>query len=163
MSEKKADVFDLEGIRNLLELMKENDVSELDLEQDGRRLKLNRSTGVVLQAAAPVAMPAPVAPAAPAAPAAQPAAPAAAPAESASIKTIVSPMVGTFYASANPDKPPFVKVGDVVSPDKTVCIIEAMKTFNDVKAELSGTIVEILVKNGQAVEYGAPLFKVDTK
>lgn len=161
MSEKKADVFDLDGIRNLLELMKENDVSELDLEQDGRRLKLNRATGVVVQAAAPIALPTPVAPAPQPTPVAQQAP--VAPVDSASIKTIASPMVGTFYASSGPDKPPFVKVGDVVSPDKTVCIIEAMKTFNDVKAELSGKIVEILAQNGQAVEYGAPLFKVDTK
>lgn len=161
MSEKKAEVFDLDGIRQLVELMKENNVSELDLEQGECRLKLRRGA-VVETIAAPVA---PVAPVAPAVLPAQNAAVSEAPKadDSAFIKTIKSPMVGTFYASSNPAKPPFVKVGDVVTPDKTVCIIEAMKVFNDIQAETSGKIVEILVKNGDPVEYGAALFKVDVR
>lgn len=163
MAEKKADVFDLEGIRRLLELMNENNVSELHLEREGSCLKLSRG-GVAVVQAAPVAVQAAPAPVAAQAPAAQ-AAPAQAPQadDSAFMKTIVSPMVGTFYASPKPEKPAFVKVGDAVSPDKTVCIIEAMKTFNDVKAEISGKIVEILVKNGEPVEFGKPLFKVDVR
>ena len=162
MPEKKADVFDLDGIRSLVELMKENNVSEIDLEQDGRRLKLTR--GSVAPAVVSVPASAPVVPSTPVVATETQAAPAEPKADdSAFIKTINSPMVGTFYASPSPDKPPFVSVGDVVSPEKTVCIIEAMKVFNDVQAEISGKIVEILVKNGEAVEYGKPLFKVDSR
>ena len=72
-------------------------------------------------------------------------------------------MVGTFYASSGPDAPPFVKVGDLVTPKQTVCIIEAMKIFNEIPAETSGKIVETLVKNGEPVEFGTPLFKVDAQ
>lgn len=160
MSEKKVDVFDLDGIRRLLELMKENNVSELDLEEEGRRLKLSRASGAV-QAVPVPAQPVVSAPAAPQPAEAEKAEPAAD--DPKFVKTIASPMVGTFYASSSPDKAPFVKVGDVVSPEKTVCIIEAMKVFNDVQAEISGKIVAVLAKNGDPVEYGAPLFKVDVR
>lgn len=158
MSEKNADVFGLDGIEQLIELMKKNDVSELDLEQGASRLKLRRGSDgtpvqVVAQPIAP-AVPAPVAPVAPAAPQVD---------ESAYIKTINSPMVGTFYAASSPSKPPYVKVGDRVTPDQTVCIIEAMKVYNDIQAELSGKIVEVLVHNSDPVEYGTPMFKVDTR
>ena len=160
MSDNKADIFGLDGIRMLLQLMKENDVSELSLEQGDSRMKLLRG-GVAPTAAAPVQTAAP-AQAPEAAPSnAEPAKPEVD--DSAYIKTINSPMVGTFYAAANPDKPPFVKVGDVITPDKTVCIIEAMKVFNDIQAEISGKIVEAVAKDGQVVEYGAPLFKVDIR
>lgn len=152
MSDNKADIFGLDGIRMLLQLMKENDVSELSLEQGDSRMKLLRG-GVAPTAPAPVQTAAP-AHAEPAKPEVD---------DSAYIKTINSPMVGTFYAAANPDKPPFVKVGDVITPDKTVCIIEAMKVFNDIQAEISGKIVEAVAKDGQVVEYGAPLFKVDIR
>lgn len=157
MSEKCVDVFDLDGIRSLVELMKENGVAEIDLEQDGRRLKLSRGVAGAPVVAAPIAAPVEQAASEPAAPEAPKAD------DSAFMKTINSPMVGTFYASSSPDKPPFVKAGDVVTPEKTVCIIEAMKVFNDVQAELSGKIVAVLVKNGETVEYGAPLFKVDVR
>ena len=163
MSDKKADAFDLDGIRCLVELMKENDVCELDLSQGGGKLRLKRGvsnvvTGAVLTPGAPVRAIADV-PAQPAAPAPTPA-----PAPSAAnLKTIVSPMVGTFYASSGPDAPPFVKVGDVVAPEKTVCIVEAMKIFNEIPAETSGKIVEVLVKNGDPVEFGSPLFKVEAQ
>ncbi len=158
MSQNSVDVFDLDGIRSLVELMKDNGVCELDLENNGRRLKLTRgvpSSGNVATSA----------PAAPVAPVSEVPAPSSEPAsdDSAFIKTIASPMVGTFYASPQTNKPPFVKVGDVVSPEKTVCIIEAMKVFNEVQAELSGKIAEVLVKNGDMVEYGTPLFKVDVR
>lgn len=161
MSENSADVFDLDRIRSLVELMKENGVSEIDLEDNGQRVKLTRGVAAA-SAPAPVVASAPVETVAPAAPA--PAAPAEPePDDSKFIKTIASPMVGTFYASPRTDKPPFVKVGDVVSPEKTVCIIEAMKVFNEVQAETSGKIVATLVKNGDMVEYGTPLFKVDVR
>ena len=76
---------------------------------------------------------------------------------------IKSPMVGTFYAAPEPDSPPFIKVGDHVGPETTVCIVEAMKVFNQIPAEVSGKILTVLVQNGESVEYGQPLFKVDTR
>ena len=157
-------VFTLEGVRFLVELMKENNVSELDWEQGDARLKLRRGAVApivdAIPAVVPVAAPAPVAPVASAPSASQ------APAEDADakfVKTIDSPMVGTFYASPSPNAAPFVKVGDVVGPEKTVCILEAMKVFNEIQAEISGKIVAVLVKNGDPVEFGAPLFKVDVR
>jgi acetyl-CoA carboxylase biotin carboxyl carrier protein len=94
-----------------------------------------------------------------AAPAAAPASPAAAPAAE-KLPAIESPMVGTFYASPGPDKAPFISVGAKVGPDTTVCLIEAMKIFNEIKAETSGTVEEVLVKSGQPVEFGQPLFRI---
>jgi len=76
---------------------------------------------------------------------------------------VKSPMVGTFYAASDPDSPPFVKVGDHIGPDTTVCIVEAMKVFNQIPAEASGRIIAVLVENGAPVEFGQPLFKVDTR
>ena len=76
---------------------------------------------------------------------------------------IKSPMVGTFYTASDPESPPFVKVGDHVGPETTVCIVEAMKVFNQIPAEVSGRIVTVLVENGASVEYGQPLFKVDSR
>lgn len=157
-NDKKANVFDIDKIRQLVELMKENDISEVDLQEGSSRIQLQRKTTVAL----------PTAPTMIAAPAQIKADPVSAevPApegDPASIQTINSSLVGTFYASANPDVPPYVKVGDFVDPDQTVCIIEAMKVFNEIQAEISGKIVAVLVKNGQAVEFGTPLFKVDLK
>lgn len=157
-------VFNLEGVRFLVELMKENNVSELDWEQGDARLKLRRGAIAPIVDAIPTVVP--VAAPAPSAPvAAAPSAPQA-PAEDADakfIKTIDSPMVGTFYASPSPKAAPFVQVGDVVGPEKTVCIVEAMKVFNEIQAEISGKIVAVLVKNGDPVEFGSPLFKVDVR
>jgi len=163
MSEKKADVFDLAGIRILVELMKDNDVSELDLEQGESRLKLRRGRGAQVVQEVPVQTISAVAPVASVQAAPVPVAQQASKTEAEGLKTIVSPMVGTFYSSPSPDAPAFVKVGDSVSPEKTVCIIEAMKVFNDIQAEVSGKIVAVLVKSGDQVEYGAPLFKVDPR
>lgn len=161
---QKDGVFNLEGVRFLVELMKENNVSELDWEQGRARLKLRRGAiAPVVDAISPVV---PVAASAPQAPvAAVPSAPQApaADADAKFLKTIDSPMVGTFYASPSPNAAPFVKVGDVVGPEKTVCILEAMKVFNEIQAEISGKIVAVLVKNGDPVEFGAPLFKVDVR
>ncbi len=160
MADKKDDVFDLKGIRLLVELMKENNVSELDLEQGGSRLSLRRA----LPGAAPVVVTQPVAAQpVPTAPVAAPAVPAAPAKEPDYIKTITSPIVGVFYASPNPESDPFVKVGDSIAPGKVICLIEAMKVFNDIRAEFSGKITEVLVKNGDPLEYGTPLFKVDVR
>jgi acetyl-CoA carboxylase biotin carboxyl carrier protein len=154
------DVFDLERIRLLVELMKEHELTEVDLRQAEQRIRLSRGT-----APEPVMYAAPhpqVAP--PAAPAPAPAASAAAPAEDeAHIAYITSPMVGTFYSRPNPNSDTFVKVGEHVSPDKVVCTVEAMKVFNEIPAEVSGRIVAVLVEDEEPVDFGRPLFKVDTR
>lgn len=152
-----GDTFDIRRIRRLVELMDEFDLSEVDLKQSEQRIRLRRGPDGVEAPAIPAA-PAPVA--APAAPAARPAEPAA-PAEPAGHDVIRSPMVGTFYSAATPESPPFVKVGDHVGADTTVCIIEAMKVFNEIPAECSGKITAVLAANGDAVEFGQPLYRIE--
>ena len=151
---KSSNVFDMERLLQYVEFMKENDLTEIDLEQDGQKVRLSR--GGVAQPIA--AAPSPVA-AAPDAPADV----ASADGESEHIVTIDSPMVGTFYASSNPDSPAFIKVGDSVGKDTTVCIVEAMKVFNEIPAEISGKIVAVLVNDQDPVDCGKPMFKVDTR
>lgn len=157
------DVFDVERIRQLVELMKDHELSEIDLRYSNQRIRLARGQeGITVSPGSmAVPMPAPVAPAP--APTSSPAAtPAPAPAEEGNFEILKSPMVGTYYAKPKPDAAAFVKVGDQVSPDTTVCIIEAMKTFNEITAEYSGTIVEIMVGNGEPVDMNKPLFKIKT-
>lgn len=151
-----GDVFDLARIRDLISLMEECGLSEVDLKQAEQQIRLVRG-GLV------AAVPAAVAPvqAAPVQAAASPVATAAA--DASHIKVIKSPMVGTFYSRANPKSDDFVKVGSKVSHDTVVCIVEAMKVFNEIPAEVSGTIVEILARNEDAVDFDRPLFKVDTR
>lgn len=151
-------MIDIEKLTQLVKLMVDNDLSEMDLRDGEEEIALRRG-GVapmapVYAAPAPVAMatPAPVAAAAPAA--AAPAAPA------SNLIAIESPMVGTFYAQPNPETPAFVKPGASISPDSIVCLIEAMKVFNEIKAEKSGVIEQVLVKNGEAVEFGQKLFLI---
>ncbi|NIL98366.1 MAG: acetyl-CoA carboxylase biotin carboxyl carrier protein [Planctomycetales bacterium] len=154
-----VDVFDLKKIRRLVELMKEHDLNEMDLEQGEQRIRLRRAgSGQVVANTLPA--PAVSAPA-PAPPTPAAAAPAAA-ADDGRTVLIKSPMVGTFYAAPSPEAASYVKVGDHVGPDTTICIVEAMKVFNEIPAETSGKIVAVLVENGDPVEYGQPLFKVDT-
>ena len=157
-SPSDPDVFELRRIRRLVALMKEHDLSEIDLRQGETRIQLRRGG-----APEPVAAETPhVAPAA--SPAEQTPAPGAEkPPDSKNIVEIKSPMVGTFYAAADPDAPTYVKVGDHVGPETTVCIVEAMKVFNQIPAEVSGKIVSVLVENGEPVEFGQPMFKVDTR
>lgn len=163
MSESRGnDIFDVRRIRRLVELMHDNELTEMDLHQDEMRIRLRREKEIVVAAptalaAVPVAH-APVAPAA----AASEAAPAPA-ADEAHIAMIKSPMVGTFYTAPNPESSAFVNVGDSVGPESAVCIVEAMKVFNEIQAELSGKIVAVLVKDGDPVEFDQPLFKVDTQ
>lgn len=167
MSAEKApepgpgDVFDIKRIRGLIELMKEHDLSEVDLRQSRQRIRLRRGPEEVVQVApaAPVAAPRVVA--APSAPAAESGAAAPA-ADGPGVKIIKSPMVGTFYIRPRPESKPFVSVGDHVGPETVVCIIEAMKVFNEIPAEISGKVVAVLVQNEEPVEFGKPLFKVDT-
>lgn len=146
--------MEFEKIRSLVSMMGEYNLSEIKIEMDGCNLCLRRNCGVEVVAAAPVAVAA--------APVAAPVA--AAPAEvpvSAPKVTIDSPLVGTLYRAPGPEAHPFVQVGDRVTPDTTVCIIEAMKVMNEIKAEKSGVIKEILVENAQAVEYGQPIFVIE--
>jgi acetyl-CoA carboxylase biotin carboxyl carrier protein len=156
------DIFDVRKIRRLVELMKEHDLNEIDLRQENMRIQLRRGeTPMVFHTAPQNISPASAAPTpAPAAPAASAPAPAA---DDANYAVIVSPIVGTFYASPDPNSPPYVKVGDHVGPETTVCIVEAMKVFNEIPSEVSGKIVAVLAKNGEPVEFGQPMFKVDTR
>lgn len=156
---KSGDVFDLARIRDLIALMEECNMSEVDLRQNEQQIRLVRGGVVVPAASAPAAI-APVA--APATAPSATAAPATA-TDEAHIKIIKSPMVGTFYSKASPKHDDFVKVGSKVSNDTVVCIVEAMKVFNEIPAEISGTIVEILASNEDAVDFDRPLFKVDTR
>jgi acetyl-CoA carboxylase biotin carboxyl carrier protein len=156
-------MIDIRKLKELVRLMTASDLTELDLRDKDEQVTIRRATPQVapqvIHAPAVVqhAAPAPVAPApAPAAPAAAPAKPAA----DEGLVAIESPMVGTFYASPSPDKPPFVAVGAQVGPNSVVCLVEAMKIFNEIKAERSGTIVKMLVQSGQAVEFGQPLFMI---
>lgn len=154
--------FDVQKIHHLVRLMKRYDVTALDINDGTARIRLKRQGEQPAVPNAPVYLPAgaypgPVAPSAPPLPAALPAE-AAAPAAATAV--IESPMVGTYYSSSSPDVPPFVSVGAAVQADSVVCIIEAMKVFTDIPAGVSGTIAEVLVKNGQAVEFGQPLFRV---
>jgi acetyl-CoA carboxylase biotin carboxyl carrier protein len=159
--------YDIGRIRQLVRLMRDNDLSEVDISWEGSRVKLKRGSEnglVYAPQAMPVSMPvAHAAAPAPAAtvPAASGAVPAAPAKPASNLTPINSPIVGTFYSSPNPDADPFVKVGSKVSPDTVVCIIEAMKVFNEIQAGVSGTIAEILVASGSAVEYGQVLFRVE--
>ena len=145
----------IEEIEAVARIMSENDLSEFRIDIEGCKLCLRRGAKVTAVAAAPaVVAAAPAAPAA-AAPAAEAAA---APDEKA--ETIDSPLVGTFYRATSPGAPALVSVGDKVTPDTVVAIIEAMKVMNEIKAEKSGVIREILVENGTPVEYGQPLFVI---
>lgn len=149
--------MEFEKIRSLVSMMGEYNLSEIKIEMDGCNLCLRRNCAPEA-AAVPVAVAAPVVAAAPVAAAPAAAAPAAA--EQPRV-TIDSPLVGTLYRAPGPDAQPFVQIGDRVNPDTTVCIIEAMKVMNEVKAEKSGVVKEILVENAQAVEYGQPIFVIE--
>jgi acetyl-CoA carboxylase biotin carboxyl carrier protein len=153
-------MIDIRKLKELVRLMVENDLTELDLRDEQETVTVKRpGIHAVPQVVAAPVMAQPMVAAAPAAAAA--AAPAAAaPAAKEALPAIESPMVGTFYATPGPDKAPFVSVGSKVGPDTTVCLIEAMKIFNEIKAETSGTVEEVLVKSGQPVEFGQPLFRI---
>jgi acetyl-CoA carboxylase biotin carboxyl carrier protein len=153
------DIFDVRKIRRLVELMREHDLSEIDLRQGETRIQLRRGGSLAAGASAGPA----AAPGASPATAAAAVGPQLAPAEEQHLVVVKSPMVGTFYAAPDPESPPYVKVGDHVGPETTVCIIEAMKVFNQIPAEVSGKIVSVLVDNGESVEFGQPLFKVDIR
>ena len=151
--------MDLKAIKQVIDLMKRSELSEFELEEEGFKLRLSRKNSDVapqiIHTAAPV-------PAAPALVAAAPAETPAAPVEEVGVSVVKSPMVGTFYTASSPESPDFAKIGDKVGAESIVCIIEAMKVMNEIQSELSGTVTEVLIENGEAVEYGQPLFKVKT-
>jgi acetyl-CoA carboxylase biotin carboxyl carrier protein len=139
---------DLKDIKALIDLMKKNDLSVFEMEKDGFRIKLQKGLSdqlVVTSTTAPAVANGPAAPT---------------PAESVSTKDIVSPMVGTFYRGASPDASAFVDVGTKVNEDTVVCIIEAMKVMNEIKAEASGVISEVVAENSKPVQFGQVLFRV---
>ena len=162
-------MFKLSEIKELVKLIDSTSVHELEIENEGARLLIRKpgKPEVVTVTAAPAVhtyMPAPTPaaaqPAAVGAAAAPAAAAPAAAAEKDNLHRIVSPMVGTFYSSPSPEAGPYVNVGDRVGEKTVVCILEAMKLMNELEAEVRGEIVEVLVENGQLVEYGQPLFLV---
>jgi acetyl-CoA carboxylase biotin carboxyl carrier protein len=156
--------LELKDIKAIIDLMRKNDLSVFEMEKEGFRLKLQKGAGEQTVFSAPILpqmLAAPVA----AAPVASAAAPvAAAPSEAATpaeaTREITSPMVGTFYRAGSPESPPFVDVGQEVNEDTVVCIIEAMKVMNEIKAEAKGVIAEVVAENGKPVQFGQALFKV---
>ena len=156
--------MDIKQIQELIKFVSKSGVNEVSIEQEDFKItiKTNQAPTYVtasIPAALPAAAPAPQ-PAAVAAPAPQAEAPAPV-AETSNLITIKSPMIGTFYRSSSPDKPVFVNVGDEIKAGQVVCIIEAMKLFNEIESEISGRIVKVLVDNSQPVEYDQPLFLVE--
>jgi acetyl-CoA carboxylase biotin carboxyl carrier protein len=160
-------MIDLDFIEGLIRAIDQSGLDSIEIERGGTRIRMAKSpSGSVVAAPAMVtsAPAAPVVAAAPA-PAAAPEQPAAAPEdlppEASNLVEITSPMVGTFYRAPSPDAPPYVQVGSRVGTGDTLCIIEAMKLMNELEAEMSGTIAEVLVENAEPVEYGQPLFRIE--
>jgi len=159
-------MIDIRKLKELVRLMVDNELTEIDLRDNEEQVTLRRHSGgglpgmlVSAPGHASGSHAAGVAPV-PAAPSVPPGDGAAGAAPDEGLVRIVSPMVGTFYAAGSPDAPPFVSVGSSVSADTTVCMIEAMKIFNEIKAEQSGTIERVMVRNGDPIEFGQPLFLV---
>ncbi len=150
--------MDIKQIQDLIRFVSKSGVNEVSIEQKDFKITIKTNqVPTIVNASIPVAQPAPTnAPAVAApAPAAEPAA------DSSKYVTIKSPMIGTFYRSASPEKPLFANVGDEIEPGSILCIIEAMKLFNEIESEISGRIVKILVDNASPVEYDQPLFLVE--
>jgi len=162
--------MDPKALKQILEILRENDITEFELEEEGTRLRIRKGgparadavaapAPVAALAAAPsAAPPAAAAPPAPAPAAAAPAAPAEPAADGATL--VKSPIVGTFYRSPDPNSPPFVNVGDRIRVGQVLCIIEAMKLMNEIEAEVAGEVVKIHHESGQPVQYGEPLFSI---
>jgi acetyl-CoA carboxylase biotin carboxyl carrier protein len=171
VADEKTDTprpFDVRTVEYLLKLMTEHDLAEVDLKEGDQRIRLRKGSAVpaaflpppapsyaVAHAPPPPPNPGTNSQAAPPTPAAPP------PPPGKKLAEIKSPMVGTFYAKPKPDKPDFVTIGSAITPETVVCLIEAMKLYNDIKAEVSGKIAEVCVKNGDFVEFGTVLFRVE--
>ena len=145
--------MDFKDIKSIVDLMKKNSLSEFEMENEGFKIKLRRASGEGKSEEVQHYLP-PVAPAPTEAPAAAPAP------EQPAEPEIKSPMIGTFYRKPSPESESYVEVGDTVTADTVVCIVEAMKVMNEIKAEMSGVVTEILVEDSRPVEFGQPLFRV---
>ncbi|MBX3652980.1 MAG: acetyl-CoA carboxylase biotin carboxyl carrier protein [Ramlibacter sp.] len=149
--------MDLRKLKTLIDLVSESNVSELEITEAEGKVRIVKGGGAMVQSYVPAPMPAAAAPVVAAPVAAAPPAAAEAPAG----HVVKSPMVGTFYRSSSPGAKPFVEIGSQVKQGETICIIEAMKILNEIEADKTGTISQILGENGQAVEYGQPLFVIE--
>ena len=138
--------FDLDKLRELITLMDEHGLSEISLSQGDQSWKLRRGPTEAVPTSGGTPPP--------------PVGDGGGGSDEPAVPTINSPTVGTFYSAQSPEDPPFVKIGQAVSPDSVVCIVEAMKVFNQIPAETAGTIIEVLVEDGEAVEFGQPLFRI---
>jgi len=148
--------LELKDIKAIIDLMLKNDLSVFEMEKDGFRLKLQKGAGDQPIASPPATVsPSPTTTVSHTLPAAAPPTP-----ETTALKDIVSPMVGTFFRAGSPDTPPFVDVGKAVTEETVVCIIEAMKVMNEIKAETNGVIAEVVAENGKPVQFGQILFRV---
>ncbi|MFC2149627.1 acetyl-CoA carboxylase biotin carboxyl carrier protein [Candidatus Auribacterota bacterium] len=152
--------MDLKDIKKIIEVMNENEITEFEMEKEGQKIVLKKG-GKVLKSEIPIEYVA--------APAAQNVASAGRmqpqavqePAQDMNFETIKSPMVGTFYLAPSPDSSPFVSRGQSIGPEDVVCIVEAMKVMNEIKADIKGKVIDVLVENSEPVEFGQPLFKVE--
>jgi acetyl-CoA carboxylase biotin carboxyl carrier protein len=156
----------MDELRELISLLRDNGLAELELENEGFRVRLRRESALAESSHAPISHPGPASTPAPAPAPSGPAHPGTqattAAAQDQDLHIISSPIVGTFYRSPSPTAESFVKIGSNVEPDTVVCIIEAMKLMNEIQAETSGEVVKIYVENGQPVEYGQPLFGIQS-
>jgi acetyl-CoA carboxylase biotin carboxyl carrier protein len=152
--------MDHRELKRLVRLMNENELVELEIEQEGFRVALRKATRPVVTATHLAGVPLAELPAARPGAETPPPAPEAPAGPPPGTRTIVSPMVGTFYRRPSPDAAPYVDLGDSLDPDTVVCIVEAMKVNNEIKAEMSGEVVEVLAEDGQPVEFDQPLFRV---
>lgn len=150
--ELNGGAFDLERIRSLIDLMIEHELGEIDLRNAEHRIRLRRG-GAPVPSIAPIAAPSVPAPAAPTSDSSAE--------DEGQFVYVNSPMVGTFYSKPNPEAPPYIKLGDYVDKDTTVCIVEAMKVMNEIQAEVSGRVVAVLVEDEEPVDVGKPLFKIE--
>ena len=144
--------MDLDELKKLIRLFEKSNISEIEIEEDNKKVKLSKFSGAV--PSVPVS-------AAPAAAAPAPSAPAAEEEDNGKYHTIKSPMVGTFYRSPSEDAEPFVKEGDIVNKGQTLCVLEAMKLMNEIESDTKGKIVQIVLENGSVAEYGQVLFKIE--
>lgn len=153
--------LDLTELRELLTALNQTDISELTLKADDFELTVRRGSRMEAPAIVPVPGVMPQSVAAPPPEPVKPETPSAAPINDRKLVDVVSPIVGTFYRSPSPDEPPFTDIGTRIQKGQVVCIIEAMKVMNEIEAEVAGEVVEVLVQNGQPVEYGQPLMRVN--
>lgn len=153
--DQPTDIFDVDRIRQIIELMEQHELSEVDLQQGEEKIRLARGGSQPIMAAPTPMMAAPVASGVPSGGGN----PGGGSADAGTI-TINAPMVGTFYAKPNPESETFVKVGDQIGPDTVVCIVEAMKVFNEIPAEVSGEVVEVLLTDGTPVDFDKPMIRV---